>query len=327
MILSSSVVGGQSSVSTQTTVSFMFYNCENLFDIHDDPEKDDEEFLPGGTRGWNDSKYYQKLNAIAKVILSAGTWNSPELVGLCEVENEEVVRDLLRITPLKNQGYKILYCESDDIRGIDVCLLYKGEIASIITSMMLKPKMPDRTTLFSSRPVLYCKIAISGVNIHLFVNHWPSRRGGVLYGQRMRIALAETIRNHSDSIVAADGNSVPFVIAGDFNCNPGDREMLILEDAGFTNLSAEFSEVGKGTYRYRGVWYMFDQILVSNSMLNARSDVTASGFQIFASDLLMTKDSSWPGIKPFASFDNYRYVGGFSDHLPIGVNVTFYSHQ
>ena len=103
--------------------SFMFYNCENLFDIKNDTLKDDEEFLPGGDRGWNASKYYRKISSVAKVILSAGTWDPPALVGLCEVENETVIEDMIKSTPLKGHGYKVIYSNSRDIRGIDVCLL------------------------------------------------------------------------------------------------------------------------------------------------------------------------------------------------------------
>jgi hypothetical protein len=302
---------------------FMFYNCENLFDTKNDTLKDDEEFLPGGARGWNNSKYYRKVNAIAKVILSAGTWDPPALVGLCEVENEEVIANMLKSTSLSRHDYRVACSNSTDSRGIDVCLLYRESVATLLFSGSYYPVAEPGDSVFSGRPVLYAKLKIHDQILHVMINHWPSRRGGVLNGQPVRAALAERIVLLADSIRAVEGLSAAIIIAGDFNCNPGDNEMKILGKARFTNLASPSADAGRGTYRYRGVWYMFDQILISDSSESDQSTLSFSDFSIHNPDMLMTDDVSWPGKRPFSTYSNFNYTGGFSDHLPVKVNVNF----
>lgn len=312
-----------SSIVDSASVVFMFYNCENLFDTINDIEKDDEEFLPGGTRGWNYNKYLRKLNAVAKVIMSAGEWEPPALIGLCEVENAGVIKDLIRLTPLRSFNYDFIYAESDDRRGIDICLLYRTDFVSVVASISVKPNLPAGDTLFLSRPVLYSELVIHNHTLHMFINHWPSRRGGVLNGQPLRIALAERIVEITDSIREAEGTTSAMIVAGDLNCNPGDIEISIIEKAGFKNLSYPDAAAGRGSYRYRGMWNMFDQILVSDAMVNWNSSVIASGFAIHSPEMLLITDSAWPGKKPFPTYANYHYSGGFSDHLPVLVTITF----
>jgi len=307
---------------TEYSEVFMFYNCENLFDFHDDSDKDDAEFLPGGTRGWNSSKYYRKLNSIAKVILSAGTWDPPALVGLCEVENEGVIKDLLRLTALKDFDYQILYSNSPDPRGIDLCIIYRSDVASVVYTKGYIPDLPSGDTAFTSRPLLYGKMLLHNQPIHLFINHWPSRRGGVLAGMPLRIALSEKIIAVTDSIMESEEFSSAILIAGDFNCTPMDDEIVLLGEAGFKNLSLSDAVNGKGTYRYRGVWNMFDQILVSQPLFQGTNAISADDFSIHSPGILLTEDKSWPGEKPFSTFDSYNYTGGFSDHLPVRVSLT-----
>jgi hypothetical protein len=317
-------VSAQSSaICDSASVVFMFYNCENLFDTINDHRKDDEEFLSGGTRGWNYNKYLRKLNALAKVIMSAGTWEPPALIGLCEVENEDVINDLLTLTPLRNFNYDFIYAESEDRRGIDLCLLYRIDIAFESDSRSITPILPFGDSLFLSRPVLYSKMIIYNQTLHLFINHWPSRRGGVLNGQPLRMALAQCIIEFADSIRQSEVETSAIVIAGDLNCNPGDIEISGIERSGFVNLASHAAADGKGTYRYRGTWNMFDQILVSEEMTEGNSSAMASGFSIHSPEILLTNDPVWPGKKPFPTYDNYRYAGGFSDHLPVMVTLTF----
>lgn len=301
----------------------MFYNCENLFDIRNDTLKDDEEFLPGGPRGWNASKYYRKINSVAKVILSAGTWDPPALVGLCEVENEGVIQDMLKSTPLNGHGYRIVYSNSHDARGIDVCLLYRESVVSIISSGSYYPVITQNDSIFTGRPTLYVKLKIHDQVLNVMINHWPSRRGGVLNGQPLRTGLSERIVELADSIRAVEGVSAAFLIAGDFNCSPDDAEMRILERAGFMNLSASEAGRGNGTYRYRGVWYMFDQILISEFATENQLPLSISDFSIHKPEILLMDDETWPGRKPFPTYNNYNYTGGFSDHLPVRAIINF----
>jgi len=158
----------------------MFYNVENLFDTEDDPQTNDNEFLPQGTRYWNSKRYRNKLNNISKVITSLGEWESPALIGMCEVENEKVMNDLITYSPLKSQQYRYVITESKDQRGIDVALMYQRDQFRYIKHEALQvtfPKEPSKKT----RDILYVSgMVLSGDTLDIFVCHFPSRRGGEL---------------------------------------------------------------------------------------------------------------------------------------------------
>ena len=300
---------------------FMFYNVENLFDAVDDSLKDDEEFLPGGSRGWTNSRYYHKLNSIAKVILSAGSWEPPALVGLCETENRGVAEALVRLTPLSNFGYDIVYTESDDSRGIDIGLLYDRNKFDIVSFRAIIPELDKDQSPFTSRPVLYVKVKKGEEYLHLLLNHWPSRRGGVLAGQDLRHRLAETVRCVVDSLFLTDGSGSAVIVAGDFNSDPSGTEIKLLSEGGMVNLAIPDYRQGRGTYRYRGVWQMFDQIIVSEAMTNSDSYFRARDFAVHSPDFLLKDDPVYPGRKPFSTYDTYRYTGGYSDHLPVVITL------
>ena len=104
----------------------MFYNTENLFDTQDNPLTNDDEFLPSGQRNWTDFRLNNKLDKLAKVTLAVGGWEAPEIIGLCEIENHEVIEMLLFRTPLKTIPYKIVHKQSPDSRGIDVAPFISG---------------------------------------------------------------------------------------------------------------------------------------------------------------------------------------------------------
>ena len=84
----------------------MWHNVENLFDTCHDYGKDDKEFLPGGGRKWDSRKFWKKLGLLSKTIVAAGEVSPPDLVGLCEVENDSAATSLLRKTYLNRLGYE-----------------------------------------------------------------------------------------------------------------------------------------------------------------------------------------------------------------------------
>lgn len=300
---------------------FMFYNVENLFDTINDEDINDDEFTPEGTRRWTISRYNRKLHSLAKVIVAAGGWYPPEMVGLCEVENQGVVEDLITRTVLSNFNYGVVHVESRDRRGIDVSFIYNRDVVNIVSYDTIEPGMGDGREEWRSRPVLYIETEVGGEIVHLFLNHWPSRRGGVLGGQRLRKLLASEIAEAAAGIREREGEDAAIVIAGDFNCSPDDEEMLILESARFVNMARDLSDIGLGTYRFRGVWQMLDQVLVSESMIGSGSPVSAISFDIFSPDFLLYDDPSFPGRKPFASYEGFTYIGGYSDHLPVLLSI------
>ena len=301
-------------------VRIMFYNVENLFDIYDDTLTDDDEFLPSGIRRWNYQRYSRKINSVFKTIMAAGEWEPPAIAAFCEIENRKVLEDLIYGTNLSKYNYRIIHKDSPDERGIDVCLIYRNDIAEIIDYHYFKPA--ELGNEFTTRYVLYARLLIDADTVHFFVNHWPSRRGGVLAGEALRTRIAETVREKVDSLAGAH-SSPKIIITGDFNATPDDRVTAILtsyskHDISMINLSAAISG-RQGTYRYIGAWETIDQVIISDALINCSGGVfTGPGlFRVFRPDFLMKKDQKYPGLTPFSTYSGYRYQGGYSDHLPV----------
>jgi len=305
-------------------VRIMFYNAENLFDTEDDSIKDDIEFLPGGLMRWNKSRYYNKINSVSKVIIAAGEWNPPAIVGLSEIENRKVLGDLVYGTPLSAFGYGIVHEESPDIRGIDVCMIYRKDLVTVIDHRLLIPENL-KAGEFHSRGVLYARCIVGSDTLHVLVNHWPSRRGGVLANEELRELMARMVRHTADSLCLASNGNAKILIIGDFNCTPSDPLMSELSDpdsaanCALINLSDGKMAGAGGTYRYQGTWEMIDQIIVSGGLLDSNKglDTGKEHFRIFSPDFLLKNNDKYPGMVPFSTYRGYSYQGGFSDHLPV----------
>lgn len=203
----------------------MCYNVENYFDCIDDSLTDDKEYLPSGMRGWNITKYQKKQANIARVITAIGGWEAPAIVGLCEIESEKGLFDLIRYSGLKSLKYKFLHHESPDARGIDVALLYQPKQFKPIHDEAIKIEFPFAPTS-KTRDILFASgIIPTGDTLHIFVCHFPSRLGGELESDERRMFVAKVVRTKLDSIFAV--NSRPnIVIMGDFNDYPTNKSML-----------------------------------------------------------------------------------------------------
>lgn len=302
----------------------MFYNTENLFDTVDDSLTDDSEFLPGGDRRWTYNRYWKKIDALSRVIASAGGWETPFLVGLCEVENRNVVGDLSDRSVLANAGYGVIHHDSPDSRGIDPALIYRSQHVRVIESRGWIPPMAPGE-VFNSRNLLYVKTLIYGDTLHLILCHWPSRRGGVLAAERLREAVASLVISKVDSIQAAAGGRASVIVTGDFNSTPSEPVMVRLaEESGMANLSAAMAKNEKGSYRYRGLWEMIDQVLVSDIMTTGEGAFTAlpQDFSVFDASFLLEDDPDYPGKRPLATYRAYKWEGGYSDHLAVLVRIS-----
>jgi len=314
---------GFSQTEEFNSLRLMFYNVENLFDIIDDTLKNDDDFLPSGVLRWNHTRYRSKINSLYKTIVMAGDWAPPEIVAMCEVENRKVLEDLLYGTYLSKYKYRIIHEESPDQRGIDVCLIYRSDLLNLITYEYWMPE-GIKEERFTTRKVLYTGFAFKNDTIHLIVNHWPSRRGGVLAGEGMRLEIAGMVKEKIDSITLRSKCGSKVIILGDFNSTPDDREIKILTSdpapsGQVINVSEKLAKEGNGTYRYQGTWEMIDQVLVSESLLKSAEGLytKAAWFSILKTDFLLMKDPKYPGFTPYATYRGYRYQGGFSDHLPV----------
>lgn len=307
----------------------MSYNVENLFDCRHDSGKNDTEYLPEGTRHWTPGRYYHKLQQIAKVILAAGEWDKPALVGLCEVENDSALIHLLTRTPLNAWPYRYRMTDSPDARGIDVALLYRRDLFAIIGSASY-PVHFSRHTEKRSRDILHVwgKI-VSGDTLDVFVCHFPSRYGGEVASEPDRKDAASVLRAKTDSLFQLRSQA-HIVIMGDFNDTPTDKSVAgvlkaLPSAAPYTpaNLYNLFyppvALPYEGSHKYQGEWSRLDQFIVSGALLDTLHSVhiVPDSPTVFAPPFLFTKDKTYRGIRPKRTYYGYKYEGGYSDHLPI----------
>jgi hypothetical protein len=299
-------------------VRFMFYNTENFFDYTPDSLYDDKEFLPEGVRKWSRVRYSKKLESLYKTLVAAGDWEPPAIIGFCEIENRNVLEDLVNKTYLSKFKYGIIHEDSPDRRGIDVCMIYRNSIISVLYH---KYWIPENFPGFDSRSVLYSKVLIGSDTIHFILNHWPSKRGGILNGADKRSKISAMIREKTDSISLSHHFKAFIVISGDFNCSPDDQTMIDMISNSFSrqllvNLADSLCLSGSGTYRYMGRWEMIDQIIVSDNLFDHVGHLI-----IFSPAFLMKKDNKYPGLSPYSTYKGYKYQGGFSDHLPVLLDI------
>lgn len=320
-------LSGQAEIKS---LRFVFYNVENLFDPFDDPLTLDEDYIHGGVRGWSWNRFEDKVNRIHKVLVALGRWEPPALIGLCEVENYFVLHWLVHETPLRKHGYRIIHQDSPDSRGIDVALLYRPEFFHPVVYHFYPVPGPalhhDPT-----RDILYVKgIIAGGDSVNLLINHWPSRWEGNLESRAGRMAAAGVLRHILDSLIRVEKQSRIFV-AGDFNDEIQDLSLREVLD-GHTNTPHQQGRMyfpydsqvagSPGSLKYRGRWYGYDLILVSGTLLQEEGlCVSPDGFRIFAPGFLLEEDPQWLGVRPFRTYRGYRYNGGFSDHLPVFIDI------
>ncbi|MFK8045964.1 MAG: endonuclease/exonuclease/phosphatase family protein [Crocinitomicaceae bacterium] len=312
-------------------IRIMFYNVENLFHPSNDSLKNDDEFAEGGIRYWNWSKYERKLIHIAQNIIAIGEWEPPAIVGLCEVENLQCLIDLLRDTPLREFGYEILHQESGDRRGIDVAYIYRPNFFNLVDYKSFVLNFPGSTR--PSRDILYMKGLSGNDTLHCFVNHWPSRYGGELATKSKRNFAASVLKAKFDSIQKVNPKA-KILAMGDFNDYPQDESMnSILSakkdsiDIGASDLINLIWQYEKqiGTNKYQGEWHILDQFIINQNLLTDTKGLRTkfSLAQIFVRPWLMTKETSGFGEKPFRTYNGFKYIGGYSDHLPIYVDILF----
>lgn len=311
-------------LDAQNPVKILFYNTENLFDAVDDSTTDDEEFLPEGTRRWTDARYHKKLNAIARVIIAAGGWHSPDVVGLCEVENRQVVLDLTKKGLLAESGYSFVHYDSPDQRGIDLCMLYRTDRVRVINHESWIPPSADGRP-FKSRNILFVRTLIKSDTIDFIFCHWPSRREGIITSSAIRSEIAAYISFKTDSINQYSGGADKIVLLGDLNASTSDTIVANLaEKIRLVNLTSMIAQKQNGSYRYRGEWEMIDQALLSEALLTEKeygSDECKAEIRVCDFDFLLEDDPDYPGKRPFSTYREYKWQGGYSDHLPILLTI------
>ncbi|MBO7427274.1 MAG: endonuclease [Paludibacteraceae bacterium] len=317
------------------TIRIVSYNVENLFDCEDDPLTDDNAFTPEGEYQWTEGKYKNKLNNISRAITAAGGWAKPVIIGLCEVENKKVLTDLTQRTQLKVCGYQFVHKDSPDQRGVDVALAYLPDRFRIVSEDFIPvPIEEGRPT----RDILHATgILFNGDTLHVFVNHWPSRYGGELESEHKRFTAAKTLRKVTDSLQNAHPRC-NIIIMGDFNDYPYNasiKEVLGAEkptshpaEQKLYNLCEQFAERGDvGSHKFGGEWGMLDHLIVSGPLLDPKHSIHTSVYDIHIcqEDFLLKEDKT--GKAPKRAFMGAFYAYGYSDHLPIFLDLDIINHE
>ena len=304
------------SIAESQQLTFVELNCENLFDHQDDEGKDDSEYLPEATRHWTKKRYWQKLNNISQSLLSCSEEGIPDLIALCEVENDSVLHDLTRRSLLRNAGYEYIMTSSPDLRGIDVALLYSPFSFKPVKSCFLR--VDPISGMRPTRDILYVSgQVISGDTLHVFAVHFPSRFGGERYSRPFRKVVADRLCHSLDSIQRLNPDA-RILIAGDFN-DPHDSPALKqIYSHNIQNLTKDARGLHgvKGTYRYQGEWDSIDHILSSHALYN-KVDTAFVHSPLF----LLEEEKLYGGYRPRRTYIGMRHQSGFSDHLPLVVRL------
>jgi hypothetical protein len=312
----------------QETKVIGFYNLENLFDTTDAPEVRDEEFTPDSEKQWDANRYQRKLQNMASVIAGMGAAEgvaAPAIMGLCEMENLEVLQDLVSTDRLKAFDYQIIHQDSPDKRGIDVALIYRAEIFNPesfnFVPLIIEGEDGDR---IYTRDQLVVSGKLDGERLHLIVNHWPSRFGGKERSIPLRNEAAELTRSLVDSIKRLDSDA-RIIVMGDLNDDPVDVSVKKYLRAGVTpqdvnsdslfNATAPLFFQGRGTLCYRDFWNLFDQIIVTPNLMqekSARHHIVKT--EIYDKQYVRQQEGDYSGY-PYRTFVGNWYHGGYSDHF------------
>lgn len=336
-----------SAQKTQQNYVIGFYNLENLFDIYDDPVKNDSEFLPEGKNKWTQAKYEKKLHNMAKVIRSMADNNKRwhTILGISEIENRLVIEDLVSQPEIADANYEIVHYDSPDRRGVDVALLYKPDQFTYLDSESIPFDFNSDidfsdtdTSYFKTRDILMVHGLIAGEHFAFYVAHLPSRIGGK--GGNLRGRGGEIIYNHA-MMMEEKYPGIKIVAMGDMNDNPTDDSMAKylhgqerLENVTPTEFFSPYISMlkaGYGSLCYQGVWSIYDLELVNYNLAHAPDGglkiqpVTKNHGKeyygvVFKRPWMTTQKGQYKGY-PFRTFSNGAFVGGYSDHYPTYIVV------
>lgn len=308
-----------------------FYNLENLFDTINDPKISDEEFLPQGDKKYTNKIFQHKLGQLSSVISEVGTTITPDgfaILGVSEVENRWVLEQLVQQPAIAKRNYQIEHYDSPDNRGVDVGLLYNPRYFTVLSSEPLEVKLTDDKgkALYPTRDVLYVKGLLLGEETHIYVNHWPSRRGGEEASAPRRQQAARVVRNSIDEVLQANPHA-KIIVMGDLNDDPvnvsvakvlnANGKLNTLEDGQLYNPFMNFYKKGIGSLAWNDSWNLFDQIIVSQGFLGdeASKKFFFKKAEVYNQAYLTQKSGNFKGY-PWRTYIGNEYAGGYSDHFP-----------
>lgn len=308
-----------------------FYNVENLFDTKRDLTIQDEDFTPSGRNNWTEDKYNKKLANLAYVINQLGKENASYgavIIGVAEVENRKVIEDLINTGDLAKRKLQIVHQDSPDARGIDVGLIYNPAFFKVSSYKTYPFTMPGSNNI-KTRDILVVSGFLEGQPLSILVNHWPSRRGD--NSSPLRERAAAICKHISDSIYN-NNQQAGIIIMGDMNDDPKDKSTRIVLNAKknqedvqkgrLYNTMWKIHESGIGTLCYKDEWNLFDQIIISQSLLKkGNSKLSFQKAEVFNKGFLFQKSGKFKGY-PLRTFSGNTFLNGYSDHFPTLIYLT-----
>jgi predicted extracellular nuclease len=296
------------SILAQQIHTIAFYNVENLFDTIDG-SNDDAEFLPGAESKWNSEKYQTKLQHIRQVMTDL---QMPMLMGVCEIENKGVLQDLIA----QEKRYGIVHYESPDARGIDVAMLYRKDLLKLKSSGNIRFTLPG-DTIPTSRDIVWAKYQYKKENLYVMVNHWPSRRGGADESAARRLTAAQYAAQFIDSIQRSEPKA-KIILMGDLNDHPQDAAPQLIASKLTPQITKTSGTFG-GSYNYKNEWEIIDHIFVSGNAFNGVMSIQKESGSIHSFPYLLTEYKGQ--TVPNRTYAGPKYLGGYSDHLPVSIKV------
>ncbi len=320
-------VFGQSNDNKSFTV--VFYNVENLFDTENNPEFEDDEYTPGGSKKWTEKRFQKKIGAISGVLMAIDKKNPPGIIGFCEVENRMILEQLGQLPDMEKGNYAVVHEDSPDRRGMDVALMYRKDVFELTAYKSLHVDFPRDTS--TTRDILYVKLKAPGNEfLHFFVNHWKSRSEGQQVTENKRAWSAIVLRKAVDSILNFEPEA-RIIIMGDFNDEPTNMSLNTLLQANNKRKNASPRDLynlyydrhnteDRGTYHYKGNWNMLDQIIISQALLQEPGYHTGyDAGKILKEDFMLYENPKANASIPNKTYGGDTYFGGISDHLPVYV--------
>lgn len=304
-----------------------FYNVENLFDTVDNPKTADDDYTSKGKRRWTQKRYNRKIKKLSSVISQLGSnmsFHAPAIVGLVEVENSKVVQDIIHHKNLKKFTYSYVHYDSPDERGIDVALIYQKKFFEVQYSKTFSLELTDEDGEPDyTRDILLVTGKLNGELVHIFVNHWPSRRDGQELTEPQRIKASKLLRKAMDEVKRQQENP-KFIIMGDFNDDPASpsvKQYLVTSE--LYNPMESLHEKGLGTLTFNKKWNLFDQIIISRNFFDESTQHSFLYAEVFNKDWLRVYSGKLKS-SPFRTYIGPWYKGGFSDHFPVYIYFKTY---
>jgi predicted extracellular nuclease len=335
ILLVASLFLAMESLRAQKNMTVAFYNVENFFDTVDDPQTQDQEYLPDSPYKWDQTKYQNKIKRISQVIDStAAGAELPDVVGFCEIENNQVLKDLVSKSTLKSKKYATLSSTGLDTRGINVGFIFNKSIFDFVSSEELNATNASLPN-YKTRNILFVTLKLKATSdiVYFFVNHWPSRRDGESATESKRIYAAQILRKKISELQKQNAQA-KIIVMGDLNDTPNNRSVLKILSANgnpkkesneLLNPYFELQTKKLGSHYHEGEWNLFDNIIVSQGLLASKGLMYKTGNAfILKKDFVLFKNYKTGEEKPNRTFGgNKKYFNGYSDHLAVYIKLYY----